>query len=573
MGAAVTTRAQTAVPIDALVGLAGGMLLPSSTDDRWEFRRDVPGYSRSHYTIGWLSERPVGVSDLRAFDYWTNVAKRAAIQYATGGHVRRVTSVINFTRNVRSLCLWLGLSRKRQSTRAISREDIRAYEDYLRTLQISRSSADARLSAFRALWMMREMLGFEFSVKIYSRRGDLRTAARRVGVPDGRTRTLAPDYYFKLLDESIRMVSEGSDVLQRLEKYLDDGRPRRSGGNALIQEARLLYGACCIVIFSLYGDRKHQAASISVAQAVLAVDSGLDLRGRVFKVSNGSGGEPTNAPVLPELRMALEVLLRMTGGSDVDGELPLIRVSVMDQALKRTPSDPLDSPAIYRLIQGFARHVGIDVVLRPHMFRRAFSMIYIWRYELGDLDCLKRILRHRSFKHTLAYVEGDDVFQFASDSRKELAYNLMERAMSGAEAFAGGFGSLLARLARRLRSSTVVLRPEQVDDWLRPSFDRGEVHLRPGPQGYCVVVGDRGRKAACSTSLPEPDLVNRTDQHCAGCSNFLATGAFKDYWQRSLDVHQKVLDSSQLELVRKNALAGVCAAKRVLSQFGGEDVE
>ncbi|WP_349999138.1 hypothetical protein [Stenotrophomonas lacuserhaii] len=440
-------------------------------------------------------------------------------------------------------------------------------------MQISSSSVDSKLSAFRALWMMRTTLGFEFSVKIYPRRGDVRAAARRVGVPNGRTRTLAPYYYFKLLDESIRMVSGGPDVLQRLEKYLEEGRPRRSGGNALIKEARLLYGACCIVILSLHADRKHQVASISVGQAVSAVDSGLDLAGRVFKVSNGCGGEPTDAPVIPELRMALQVLLRMTGGSDVDAELPLFRVPVMDQTLKRTPSDPLDSPAIYRLIQGFARHVGIDVILRPHMFRRAFSMIYIWRYELGDMDCLKRILRHRNFKHTLAYVEGDDVFQFASDSRKELAYHLMERAMSGAEVFAGGFGSLLARLARRLRSSTVVLGPEQVDDWLRPSFDRGEVHLRPGPQGYCVIVGDRGRKAACSTSLPEADLVNRTDQHCAGCSNFLATGAFKDYWQRSLDVHQKVLDSSGLEVVRINALAGVCAAKRILSQFGGEDVE
>ena len=191
------------------------------------------------------------------------------------------------------------------------------------------------------------------------------------------------------------------------------------------------------------------------------------------------------------MHQAIGFVVSLTGIDIQNDSGALFRPIALDATLQSDATDELDTGKIYRLVERIAQLANIRMDVRPHMFRRAFSMIYIWRYELGDLHYLSRMLKHNDLTHTIAYTQGDDIKIFLMDAERDLARSIMERALTGKELLGGGFGSLLERVGRRIRANTTVLRPDQFDSWIEPRIRSGQFSIRPGPQGYCVILGDR----------------------------------------------------------------------------------
>ncbi len=556
-------------------------LLDKSDSKCWYFRQDVPGYSPSHYTVNWEFSECIGNAQAVHLEYWRTIAQAAVIAYGESKkRGKRVTSIIGFARSVRSFAAWACDERRCSSLAMIDADDVRAYEEHIARLEIGASAVAGRLSVLRIMWQLRDEIGEQIGYCAYRWRGELKRVAKRLGKRDGRTPTLPPKELFVLLDHCLKLVESGEEWIGLMERHVEIRHRKRRfhremaavgvSSAEVLRQARTLYGACVVIVFTLFGSRKHEIAKITFedVRRLLQTDS-HELKGAVTKSSNGAGGTTTVRPTIPELENALKQIVRLVGG-DIERDVgPLFRPLILDAARQLPTKVGLDTGQIYRLISRVVNDAGIDIVIRPHMFRRAFSMIYVWRYEFGDLAYLSRFLYHSDLRHTLAYVVGDDVNQFMSDAERALAGSVMERALLGQERFGGGFGARLERVARRLRASTTVLRPDQVDDWLMSRIGDGKYSLRAAPHGYCVILGDRGGRGACSTDGRTPNFANRTDEHCSACGNFLAPERSLPYWQERYVVHRKVLEITKIDVLKKVAREAVAGAKRVIDSVLG----
>lgn len=551
-------------------------LLPASSVDCWFFRQETAGYASSHYTVTWQFAHTENVGDWRR-EYWIDVAQRAVAKYATDSRSsRRVTSTIGFARSVRSFAQWACCTRYCESLAAVSKDDVDEYERYIQGLGLTQSSAEGRLSAVRTLGECMDADGRKMAWRPYRYRGELRKAVQRVGRADGRTRTFEPEGFFNLLDYCLSLIEDSDGAVDRAEAYLAyRDMPRRSpwpeildglSANQVITETRLTYGACIVLAFSLLGSRKHQLALLDVSDLPGRVGSENSvLAGRVSKTSNGPGGTATAQPVIGELERALAVVVRLTGVSLEAGNEPLFRCLKLDEGLSSKAGRALDTNQVYRLISGVAKAAGVKIVVRPHMFRRAFAMLYVWRYELGDLQHLSRFLHHNSLRQTMAYAQGDDISVFMGDAQRELAKSIMERAITGSEPVGGSLGALLRRLANRLRSQTSLVRPDQIDDWIESRLSEGPFTLKAAPHGYCFILGSRGRRSMCSTNGRTPDYGNRTDEHCSACGNFAFTERSRQYWEQRVIAHEQVAETTRLSVLKKAAQEAIAAARHALS--------
>ncbi|WP_158543511.1 hypothetical protein [Dyella solisilvae] len=460
------------------------------------------------------------------------------------------------------------------SLSTLTKSDVRAYEDYIEALEVTVSAAESRLSAISLLWDLRTELGEAMNFRPYGSRGSLRKCARRIGRADGHTPTLKPEFFFKLLDHSLGLVAGGERWAELADAYLQcrysqtaAKRFSRQFGVAprqLIAHCRILYGACVVVMFSLLGHRIHELTLLSIANVrEMEVTDSKSIRGRVTKSSNGSGGTKTASSAPAELKAALRLAARLAGVS-FDEEGSFFRPILLDRNLQVKHRKSLDAHKVYRLMDQVARSDGIPIRTRPHMFRRAYSMIFVWRYEFGDLAYLREFLHHNDLRHTVTYTQGDDVREFLSEAERDLSMSIMERALHGGEVFVGGFGVVLNRVARRLQSMTVALRPDQVSEWINAQHEQGKLTIRPAPHGYCVIVGDRGKRAACSTDGKTPNYANRVDAHCVRCLNFLTRESRRSYWEESKEAHWSVFKTAKVKALKQAAKAGFEIAKRML---------
>lgn len=554
-------------------------LLPSSDVERWFFRQDVPGYSPSHYTVTWQLAETANVSRGRR-EYWIDVAQRAVLNYGSGTRKsRRVTSIVGFARSVRAFVQWACCTRHCESVAAVSKEDVNAYERYIQSLDLKESTAEQRLLAVSALGQFTDANGRCMGWRPYRYRGDLRKAVIRVGRANGRTRTLEPEAFFTLLEYCLSLIEDSDGVVERAKAYLTyRDLPRRSpwpevlskrSAKQVITDVRLTYGACIVLAFSLLGSRKHQLALLDVRDLPGRPGSETSmLAGRVSKTSNGPGGTATAQPAIPELERALSVVVSLTGVDLNAGSGPLFRCLKLDEGLHSNAGRALDTHQVYRLITRVAKAADVKIVVRPHMFRRAFAMLYIWRYELGDLQHLSRFLHHNSLRQTMAYTQGDDISVFMGDAQRELAKSIMERAITGQEPVGGALSALLRRLANRLRSQTSLLRSDQIDDWIESKLAEGQFTLKAAPHGYCLVIGGRARRSLCSTDGRTPDYGNRTDEHCSACGNFVLTERSRQYWEERVSAHERVANTTRLPVLKKAAEQAIAAARRALSALG-----
>lgn len=250
--------------------------------------------------------------------------------------------------------------------------------------------------------------------------------------------------------------------------------------------------------------------------------------------------------------MSVVLMLTQATREEYEGELLFIRLPVQ-QCANQNAQVELKTNRIYRILDFISVECGYRRKLRPHMFRRAFSMIWAWRFEVGDLQLFSKMLYHNSEVFTRFYTEDDDVWDFLPEAQQELAFDVMEKAKLGEKRLFGGFGKTLRRYSRVLLSSISLLSPDRVHHYLSNLFAKHEYKLVSHADGYCTISPARARYARCSTDGVNPNYANRDEEHCGCCTNFGVNESRQSYWQNRLKAHTMVFETTDISSLREAA--------------------
>lgn len=556
-------------------------------DDIWQLVSHLDGVEESHLRIDWNYQyiRRSSVTTGRE-EHWKLLGKRFATCYMTSEKTgcNKTTSLALAAREFRSLFSFFCFERNCHDLHGVTKEDVRAYEKHLRGLNITKSTVTTKLGIVRMLWVLRDEVGEGLSFDPYIRANAISLAASHIGVPDGHTPTIYPEDFFRILNNCLEIIGRAERILSRLPHYLQisgECSHKRSTkarkvkrelgleGGELIDQVRLLYGAAIVVILALFGERKHELSGTKLSEAVAVLDEERsELKGIVHKTARTISGKETDRPVIKELAQAIAIVIRLTDEArkKYDGDLLFLRLPFSSTA-NQNPQIELTTGKLYKLLDRVTKEVGYQRSLRPHMFRRSFSLIWAWRYEFGDMQLLSKMLYHNNEAFTKCYTEDEDVWRFLPEAQQQLAVEVMESALLGKLDLFGGFGRTLHRYGRRLLASATVLTPEKVHHFVERLLETDQIHVIANEHGYCFMSTKRARHAKCSTDGIGPDYINRKHEHCVKCANYGVTTNRREYWQKQDNAHSRVLETTDIPILRKAASNGRKVAMKVLAWF------
>jgi hypothetical protein len=323
------------------------------------------------------------------------------------------------------------------------------------------------------------------------------------------------------------------------------------------------------VLFALLGERKHELVNKTIDDVSLLLNSSSkEVHGVVHKTSGTLTGRVTQRAAIDEVRVAFEAIDELTKKTRLTSNSKLFFVSLpFANSANKNSEEALVTRRLYNLLDHFSASIGIDSKLRPHMFRRAFSLLWAWRYEIGDLTLLSQLLYHNDEIFTKHYTEDEDVWRFLPEAEQSLMHEVLAKALMGVREVSGGFGAAIKRYRRMLLSKTTVLSPERVEHFVKLLVERGGYRLVANPDGYCFINAARGHKAKCSTDGVRPNYAHRNEKLCSNCPCFGVDETRVDYWEKRRDAHQRVLDSTSVEMLATAAKEGVARAEKVLLQI------
>ncbi|WP_299977076.1 tyrosine-type recombinase/integrase [uncultured Pseudoteredinibacter sp.] len=559
-------------------------LLSALEDDVWRLEPQVEGISLSQYTVNW--SHSAADSDLLGRHlYWIDKAKQISYHYmeSDATECSRTTSLGVAAREILSLFMWFAYERNCCTLESVTLADVRAYEEYLLTLNLSQSSVSTKLIVLRLPWVLASEISGGFSFDPYMKSGSMGKAVKRIGGTGGHTPTIKPRDLFVLVDEALRATGDTAAFFSKLDIYLDLLKTHNryvaraykkevgESSKQLFEEARYIYGASIFLILLLLGERKHELAATRLDDVDALLSSGEgELVGRVRKTARTVAGKETRRSVVPELVTALRVVKRLTAfkRQSYDGELFFIRHPFQHSA-GGVPALELPTVVIYGLLDTFVQRSNTEVDrLRPHMLRRAFSMMWAWRFEVGDLHHLSKMLYHNNETFTKAYTEDENVFSFLTEEMKRYMYEAMEETLVGTKVMGGGFGRAMRRYKRVLQSVANVITPDSAHAFVKGLIERHNYRIIPQIDGVCVMSDTRGKYAKCSTDGMNPDYVNRDDSHCVVCTNFGVPSNRREVWERRLKMHRVVSESTDIPALQQASQDSIDRAETVLKWVG-----
>lgn len=557
-------------------------LLNDPEEDDWHLGDRNKCSSSSYYTIKWGYEKFPGSKGLvdRGM-YWKDLAKQMGLYYLesdkTGGNT--TNSLTLYGRELRTLCQWFCYERKCFDASSINSSDIKAFEEYVASLGVTVSAVITKLSALRLLWTLRKCVGDGLTLDPYMRRGAMKKKAKKIGIANGHTPTIKPEVLFPLINEALRVLSEARKCIDNLNIYLElkgiHGRnvapqfKKKTGESSSVLYGKVLtvYGAAVFVILLLFGERKHELGETTTESVAALFDGDTEeLLGTVRKTAKTLGGKETSRPVIKELVDALKVVGQLTRdvSRSYGGDLFFIR-QPLNHCANKNPQVELSTNVIYRLLDRFALEAGYEGGnLRPHMFRRAFSMLWTWRFEIGDYHLLSKMLYHNDEVFTRDYTEDEDVFAFLPEEEQRLMYDIMEKSLSGEKTLFGGFGKTMKRYARLLQSKITLITPEAVHNFVKSMVSKHGYKLVSHVDGYCIISPARAKHARCSTDGKHPNYANRNDSYCVGCPNFGVDETRRSVWVKRGDAHKTVYESTDIPVLKKASEDGLDRTETVL---------
>ena len=564
-------------------------LLNNYEDDVWKLKPHIHSDDNSRYTVNWnIFDINDYIGVFNRWDYWKSAAKELAywIMNAPTNKCKTTSSLANFCRSIREIYEWLCFERKCFSLSEVKQEDITSFIEHVAAKKLTESTVLNKLIVISYVYSHRKYLSESFTFNPFKSK-KITALAKAYSIENGHTPTLYPQEIFGLLNHALKLVKESKLTLQLFDKYMkihsDTSMAHRSmylrffkltgvKSSDLQRQVRALYGAAITIILILLGERKHELSLTNEEDVIDLLNKDLDiLVGLEMKTAGTITGKKTERAVIQEVKDALNVILELTKYTKEKSGLETILLKLpFSHSVNGTgeKSFYLTTNGLYMVLRYFANSAKFNRVdLRPHMFRRAYAMLWTWRYEIGDLEELRLMLKHNSLNFTQKYTDDENVWEFMGKNEQDLAFDLLNRAFQRKIVVAGKMSETLERYSRIIQAKSTLLDAVTIADHIDDIIINTGLRVVAHADGFCFINHTSLENALCRTEGIGLDPVKRKDTICMNCPNFATDNSRKPYWEKRIKLHQVVVESSKNEQLIEGSKQFIKKAEKILKDI------
>ena len=564
-------------------------LLNNYEDDVWKLKPHIHSDDNSRYTVNWnIFDINEYIGVFNRWDYWKSAAKELAywIMNAPTNKCKTTSSLANFCRSIREIYEWLCFERKCFSLSEVKQEDITSFIEHVAAKKLTESTVLNKLIVISYVYSHRKYLSESFTFNPFKSK-KITALAKAYSIENGHTPTLYPQEIFGLLNHALKLVKESKLTLQLFDKYMkihsDTSMAHRSmylrffkltgvKSSDLQRQVRALYGAAITIILILLAERKHELSLTKEEDVIDLLNKDLDiLVGLEMKTAGTITGKKTERAVIQEVKDALNVILELTKYTKEKSGLETILLKLpFSHSVNGTgeKSFYLTTNGLYMVLRYFANSAKFNRVdLRPHMFRRAYAMLWTWRYEIGDLEELRLMLKHNSLNFTQKYTDDENVWEFMGKNEQDLAFDLLNRAFQRKIVVAGKMSETLERYSRIIQAKSTLLDAVTIADHIDDIIINTGLRVVAHADGFCFINHTSLENALCRTEGIGLDPVKRKDTICMNCPNFATDNSRKSYWEKRIKLHQEVVESSKNEQLIEGSKQFIKKAEKILKDI------
>ena len=564
-------------------------LLNNYEDDVWKLKPHIHSDDNSRYTVNWnIFDINEYIGVFNRWDYWKSAAKELAywIMNAPTNKCKTTSSLANFCRSIREIYEWLCFERKCFSLSEVKQEDITSFIEHVAAKKLTESTVLNKLIVISYVYSHRKYLSESFTFNPFKSK-KITALAKAYSIENGHTPTLYPQEIFGLLNHALKLVKESKLTLQLFDKYMkihsDTSMAHRSmylrffkltgvKSSDLQRQVRALYGAAITIILILLAERKHELSLTKEEDVIDLLNKDLDiLVGLEMKTAGTITGKKTERAVIQEVKDALNVILELTKYTKEKSGLETILLKLpFSHSVNGTgeKSFYLTTNGLYMVLRYFANSAKFNRVdLRPHMFRRAYAMLWTWRYEIGDLEELRLMLKHNSLNFTQKYTDDENVWEFMGKNEQDLAFDLLNRAFQRKIVVAGKMSETLERYSRIIQAKSTLLDAVTIADHIDDIIINTGLRVVAHADGFCFINHTSLENALCRTEGIGLDPVKRKDTICMNCPNFATDNSRKPYWEKRIKLHQEVVESSKNEQLIEGSKQFIKKAEKILKDI------
>ena len=564
-------------------------LLNNYEDDVWKLKPHIHSDDNSRYTVNWnIFDINEYIGVFNRWDYWKSAAKELAywIMNAPTNKCKTTSSLANFCRSIREIYEWLCFERKCFSLSEVKQEDITSFIEHVAAKKLTESTVLNKLIVISYVYSHRKYLSESFTFNPFKSK-KITALAKAYSIENGHTPTLYPQEIFGLLNHALKLVKESKLTLQLFDKYMkihsDTSMAHRSmylrffkltgvKSSDLQRQVRALYGAAITIILILLAERKHELSLTKEEDVIDLLNKDLDiLVGLEMKTAGTITGKKTERAVIQEVKDALKVILELTKYTKEKSGLETILLKLpFSHSVNGTgeKSFYLTTNGLYMVLRYFANSAKFNRVdLRPHMFRRAYAMLWTWRYEIGDLEELRLMLKHNSLNFTQKYTDDENVWEFMGKNEQDLAFDLLNRAFQRKIVVAGKMSETLERYSRIIQAKSTLLDAVTIADHIDDIIINTGLRVVAHADGFCFINHTSLQNASCRTEGIGLDPVKRKDTICMNCPNFATDNSRKPYWEKRIKLHQVVVESSKNEQLIEGSKQFIKKAEKILKDI------
>lgn len=564
-------------------------LLNNYEDDVWKLKPHIHSDDNSRYTVNWnIFDINEYIGVFNRWDYWKSAAKELAywIMNAPTNKCKTTSSLANFCRSIREIYEWLCFERKCFSLSEVKQEDITSFIEHVAAKKLTESTVLNKLIVISYVYSHRKYLSESFTFNPFKSK-KITALAKAYSIENGHTPTLYPQEIFGLLNHALKLVKESKLTLQLFDKYMkihsDTSMAHRSmylrffkltgvKSSDLQRQVRALYGAAITIILILLAERKHELSLTKEEDVIDLLNKDLDiLVGLEMKTAGTITGKKTKRAVIQEVKDALNVILELTKYTKEKSGLETILLKLpFSHSVNGTgeKSFYLTTNGLYMVLRYFANSAKFNRVdLRPHMFRRAYAMLWTWRYEIGDLEELRLMLKHNSLNFTQKYTDDENVWEFMGKNEQDLAFDLLNRAFQRKIVVAGKMSETLERYSRIIQAKSTLLDAVTIADHIDDIIINTGLRVVAHADGFCFINHTSLENALCRTEGIGLDPVKRKDTICMNCPNFATDNSRKPYWEKRIKLHQEFVESSKNEQLIEGSKQFIKEAEKILKDI------
>lgn len=558
-------------------------------DDVWKLKPHIITDDKSKYTISWNVynlENYKGI--FHRWDYWKNAAKELAywIMEASESKCNTTSTLATSCRSIREFYEWLCFERNCFDLSEVKQDDIISFCEHISLRGLTQNSVLMKLTVISHIYSLRKYLKESLSFNPFKTK-KIYLLAKAYSVQNGHTPTLYPQEIFSLLNHALKLVKESEYTLSLLKQYMeihaDSSIYHRSmyakfykltgiKSSELQSKVRALYGAAVTIILILLAERKHELSLTKEADVLELLNTELDiLIGLEKKTAGTQTGKRTERAVIQEVKDALGVILELASYNREKSKNETILLKLPfghSDSGKGDKTFYLTTNGLYVILRHFAESAKFErIELKPHMFRRAYAMLWTWRFEIGDLEELSLMLKHNSTAFTKKYTDDEDIWQFMGETEQDLAFDLLNRAFQGKITLSGQISETLERYSRLIQAKSKLLDSTAIADFVDEFIQTNDMRVVAHSDGYCFINNKGLDKALCRTEGIGLDPIKRTDSLCLECPNFAIDNSRKAHWERRIKLHQDVIDSSKNKKLVESSKIFISQAEKMLNSI------